>query len=187
MTRQRSLAELVPPGKQLTVSLAAAAAAFHGLEAFANPQEHVFVMDAIEKAGLLPPQGSGAHIPRKDDRSGTERKSFFSGETVRIFTDYEVLRGFLLDQDTTSPTCPFVLTDRREEADLLFLVTHVKDFLGIPIHQRVNQFPFEGCLVRKVQLHQIKFSSFVIGPASSHCEEDELPGWTTPILVASLF
>ena len=145
-----SLAELAPPGKPLTLSLAAAVAAYYGPEAFLNPQEHAFVLDAIEKAGtvlpLVPATATG-----RDDRSPVERRTFRLGDSVRVFTDYEVLRDLLqageLGKETSSA---FVLAEQREEADLLFLVSHVKNFFSLPSHQRINQFPFEGGLVRKV-------------------------------------
>ena len=144
-----SLAELAPPGKPLTLSLAAAVAAYYGPEAFLNPQEHAFVLDAIEKAGTVPPLVPATAARR--DHSPVERRTFRLGDPVRVFTDYELLRDLLqvgeLGKETSSS---FVLAEQREDADLLCLVSHVKNFLSLPSHQRINQFPFEGGLVRKV-------------------------------------
>jgi hypothetical protein len=66
---------------------------------------------------------------------------------VRIFTDYEVLTEAL----TTIPMPKgLIYVEKEEEADFVFTCRHVRNFLQLPLHQRVCQFPYEAAIIRKV-------------------------------------
>lgn len=64
-------------------------------------------------------------------------------EPCRVFTDYSLLAKELL-------SCPgFEVTASPQDISLLWLLQNVSNFDGLPPGLLVNQFPFEGCLVRK--------------------------------------
>ena len=65
---------------------------------------------------------------------------------VKIFSDYPDVD----DKHSTDPR--FVFVAAQGEADVLFTVQHVRDFIGLRPTVRVNQFPFEACLIRKDML-----------------------------------
>jgi hypothetical protein len=62
---------------------------------------------------------------------------------VNIFTNYPLVEPIV----NIPELIRFV--DSPEEADFLLLFENISNFLSIPLHQRVNQFPYEGGLVRK--------------------------------------
>ena len=135
---------------------------------------HVELIEAVTQAERSnPAPGLGMNDPdplRKDPRSsggagdgGIGAASCSSGSSsssgggggggggadgpIRIFTDSSTVRRTLRSQ-------LFEFTDEISEADVLFMVNHVKNFLELPITQIVSQFPFEGGLVRKDLLPQ---------------------------------
>ncbi|XP_042874118.1 tubulin--tyrosine ligase-like protein 12 isoform X1 [Penaeus japonicus] len=63
---------------------------------------------------------------------------------LRVFAEYEYVRDYLTDSR-------FVVTDVADEADILWLVTHFKDYKGLreKPHRRVNQFPCEHLITVK--------------------------------------
>ena len=189
---KRSLPELAPSGKPLTLSLAAAVAAYYGTDAFSNPHEHAYVLDAVKRAGSEPPPGPTMAVGRRDDRCFEDQRIFKIGDPVRVFTDYELLKDLLKTVEHSSDRLSvFVLTEQREEADFLFLVSHVKNFQSLPSHQRINQFPFEGGLVRKVIVFlAIKnrggMNSDDVGFASPDCEKRMLCKGPTSLMVAPM-
>lgn len=73
------------------------------------------------------------HIPESlpDLPVRMERKNVY-----KVYTQYQVLFDNLKD-----PRFQFV--DNEEEADILWLTTHFKNFKDLPKHQFVNQFPYE--------------------------------------------
>jgi hypothetical protein len=74
---------------------------------------------------------------------------------VKIYSNYEAILQlpFLMGyfDKKSKRHYELQLTKNREEADFLFLTEQVKDFYSIPLQQRVNQFPYEGSLIRKVR------------------------------------
>lgn len=77
---------------------------------------------------------------RKDTRIPVEIKD---SNNIKIYTDYDVIKNELKDFLTKDIT----IVDNKDDADFLFLTDNIKDFLKID--KLVNQFPFEGGLVRK--------------------------------------
>jgi hypothetical protein len=74
--------------------------------------------------------------------------------TIRLYTTYGPILHLPLTayQDAAEKkNYQIVLVDSPEEADFLFLTDQMKDFYSIPVHQRVNQVPYESAIVRKVK------------------------------------
>ncbi|KAK7069751.1 Tubulin--tyrosine ligase-like protein 12 [Halocaridina rubra] len=67
-----------------------------------------------------------------------------SDRPVRVYTEYEYIQKYLTDPR-------FVVTDCREDADILWLVSHFQDFRALreKPHSRVNQCPCEHLLTVK--------------------------------------
>jgi hypothetical protein len=93
----------------------------------------------LDQQREFPPSG------RKDDRSD-EINAVPKKDVVTIYTEYDVAKEIELDSRY------FQFTEDKDTADFLLLPLQVKNFLTLPVHQRVNQFPYEGALVRKVRI-----------------------------------
>lgn len=66
---------------------------------------------------------------------------------IRIFTDYDYAKEIL---PNINNIC--VLVDDINDSDFLLTPKHITNFYSLPMHLRVNQFPYEGGFVRKVWL-----------------------------------
>jgi hypothetical protein len=64
---------------------------------------------------------------------------------VRIYTDYPVLAAALAAHPG------FEVASEPSGIDALWTNTPLRDFRQLPPGLLVNQFPYEGCLVRKVR------------------------------------
>ena len=62
---------------------------------------------------------------------------------ILLYSDYSELINNL-------KTSRISLVDDRNEAEVVLVLEPVKNFLSIPISQKICQFPYEGGLVRKV-------------------------------------
>jgi len=81
----------------------------------------------------------------KEDPRSKEILAFTRPQVVKVYTDYEIL---LKEVKLTSDY--FVFVDTPEEADYLLVFSQIKNFMSIPISQKVCQFPYESALIRKV-------------------------------------
>lgn len=86
---------------------------------------------------------------RKDSRLD-QIASISRPTVIKFFTDYDVLIN-----DITLLSNDFIRVDTAEEADFLFLMKQIKNFLTIPTQQRVSQFPYESAIIRKVSFSNI--------------------------------
>ena len=64
----------------------------------------------------------------------------------RVYTDYPLWRTQLL---SLPPSTDFAVTDSECDADIIWLITPLRNYSALRAGVLVNQFPFEGCLVRK--------------------------------------
>lgn len=150
MVVKYSLHELIPETKSLTISLAAALLSAYSINNFVNPAEYEYLRTNVDSAlgGPLPSAPSNTKV-RNDTRA--QHAQHKSG-TISIFTDYSVLQevfSMFTTADGSTLEWDFELTDNKETADFLFLTKNESNFLNIPSHQRINQFPYEGGFVRK--------------------------------------
>eukprot|EP01039_Chlorochromonas_danica_P008757 gene8756-9656_t len=141
------LQPLVSTGRSLSASLAAwLLAFFHDPSLWDAALRENFVQgiqaacEQAESDATTPVEPSGRKDPRMDKIKQLEVSN---KEVVTIYTDYDVAKHVDLQDHRIQ------FTDDRENADFLLLTSQVKNFLAIPIHQRVGQFPYEGALVRK--------------------------------------
>jgi hypothetical protein len=70
----------------------------------------------------------------------------------------------------------------QDNADYLFLTNQIKDFYSIPVHQRVNQFPYESALIRKdilpLTVREYSFSQSNNDGLLNY--ENSIPSWWLP-------
>jgi hypothetical protein len=95
--------------------------------------------------GRIDPRCSGieSSIDGYTTTKGSERK-------LKVYTDYQ----FALKTFEKLTTLVDVV-DNAEDADLLFVMDNIRNFLSISQRNQVCQFPYEGGLVRKVSRHYI--------------------------------
>ena len=77
---------------------------------------------------------------RKDSRSPIDIKDT---NNIKIYTDYDVIKNEVINYLSSNIN----IVDKEDDADFLFLTTHVKDFLKI--NKILSQFPYEGGIVSK--------------------------------------
>lgn len=155
-------------GKPLTVSIAA-----WFLEVFNKPEQW--------DRGLLDNFQQGiAHACDQHEKQLKERAKPMDRKDPRadqiailpkkdkhlIFTDYEVAKEIPLRN------VDLAFIDDKDAADFILTAVQVKNFLNMPIHQRICQFPYEGALVRK-DLILLTIRKYC-------CVNGELPSWWQP-------
>jgi hypothetical protein len=96
--------------------------------------------DYFHQQSLQPKEVKHKQDPRLKELTTVSRP-----QVVKVYTDYEVL---LKEVKISSEHFEFV--NSAEESDYLLTFSQVKNFLSIPIHQKVCQFPYESSLIRKV-------------------------------------
>ena len=120
-------------------------------------------LEAQPKPLLLPMSNSTQRSdPRGEVTSSCIGCVETSGQSGRItvYTDYSLIKELVeveiansSDPSLSTSSCPFTsryrFIESREDADFLFILEHVRDFVRFPRLQRVCQFPFEGGLVCK--------------------------------------
>lgn len=141
------LQPLLATGKQLTASTAAWLLAVFQNEKYwdASMRESFVsgVQAACEQAADV--QGKAPVSGRQDPRLETIIESQPKDKDVLlVYTDYEFASHVELQDAHVR------FTDDRASADFLLLAAQVKNFLALPVNQRVGQFPYEGAIVRKV-------------------------------------
>ncbi len=116
-----------------------------------------------KKGNPLPPTASRVDPRVEQINQLPERPS-----RIKIFTDYEVLL-----KEVTLKSSNIELVPTEEEADFIFTTRQMKDFLKMPIHQRICQFPYEAALIRKDLLPLT---------VRQYCcdEQGNLPNWWLP-------
>lgn len=144
------LQPLVATGRSLSASLAAwLLTFFHDPSLWDAALRENFIQgiqaacEQAESNAATQAEPSGRKDPRMEK---IEQLNLSNKEVVTVFTDYDVARQINLQDHRIQ------FTDDRENADFLLLASQVKNFLALPSHQRVGQFPYEGALVRKVSL-----------------------------------
>lgn len=96
------------------------------------------------KETLLAPKSIG--LPKKDSnlQERIDYVSTLKSATLRVYSDYEVAKDIL----SHSKFVEFV--NSLSDSEFALTLGHVKDFITMPINQRICQFPFEAGLIRKV-------------------------------------
>ena len=136
------------PGKR-TVSRAAALLALFEAPRWAHASERDALVAAVAAAAAspVPPATRPAHAtqspPLVDPQS-----------PVCVYTDYALLADELRALSNSSAEVSFEVADEPAGIDVLWLNQPLRDFASLPAGLFVNQFPFEGCLVRKDLLPQ---------------------------------
>lgn len=155
MMKKLSLSEIVQE-KSLTISLASWLYTYP-VEYWNDINEYQYIKNQIESLfpsydnieeddGWLPSNLTLPKALRKNEieMSKDSRLPYRIEDknNIKIYTDYYVIneiKDFLADN--------LQLVDNEDDADFLFLTKNVKDFLSI--NKLLNQFPFEGGIVRK--------------------------------------
>jgi len=83
-------------------------------------------------------------VDRKDPRPEADELPPPPPSFVKIFTTWEAIVSL---KDKLGPKV--LVVDSAKEADFLLLTENVQQFVSIPSHQRVGQFPYEGGFIRK--------------------------------------
>ena len=151
MLKKISLSEIVQE-KSLTLSLASWLSVYP-IEYWNDVNEYEYISKQMES--LLPSYESiqeddgffNKTLPKplhKNDRKDSRSQYRIQDEkNIKIYTDYDTIKNELKDNLADN----LQLVDNEDEADFLFLTSNVKNFLSI--NKLLNQFPFEGGLVRK--------------------------------------
>lgn len=133
-------------GKNFTVSLAAWLLAFFNDESLWQEAYLQNFKAGIEQScqqyHLTPP--TPPQTQTKKDPRCEQIKEVQQPAVIKIYTDYDLCKALPFN----SPYFEFV--DDQNQADFLLIFKQVKDFLNIPIRQKICQFPYESCLIRKV-------------------------------------
>jgi hypothetical protein len=105
------------------------------------------IIEAIKISVQQPlPKASLPDVERRDKRDSIETSIDKDGFVPKIYSDYEFGRNAI--QSSTA----YPVVDDINEADFIFTHLRVTNFYDIPQYLRVNQFPYEGSLVRKVSV-----------------------------------
>ena len=107
-------------------------------EAWAQPAERTRLLAAV--SSLPPPARPAPRLLAAPDAAPLPPPPPLP---LRLFTDYALLHELL------SGDPRFSLQERPEDADALWQLRPIGDYRTLPPTMLVNQFPFEGCLVRK--------------------------------------
>lgn len=90
---------------------------------------------------------------RLEKRTDRSRQASEDPIIVKLYTTYEAIQHLTFtsfEDPIQKRKYQIMLTDSQEDADFLFLTSQIKDFYGFPVHQRLNQVPYESAIVRKV-------------------------------------
>lgn len=142
------------PGKR-TVSRAAALLALLPPPRWAHASERDALIAAVANAAA-----AALPVPPATRRApATQSSPLVDPESpVCVYTDYALLadelRAFSSNQAESSSPVLFEVADEPAGIDVLWLNQPLRDFASLPAGLFVNQFPFEGCLVRKDLLPQ---------------------------------
>ncbi len=91
---------------------------------------------------------------RKDTRAEEVKKPADLNE-LYVSTDYDFAYDSLKEAGIKAifqPLAESTGADRDKDVNFLFVAGHIKNFYSVDKDLRVNQFPYEGGLVRKVRL-----------------------------------
>ena len=138
------LNQLAVAGKSLSASSAAWLLAYFPLDSHWPPGQRQHLLTAIEGACSAAKTAVVVNTEKKKDPSSELRRQShkFEGK-IKLFTDYEEALKLIHLPDRVE------MVNSEEESDFTLTAKHIKSFLSIPLHRRVNQFPYEGGLVRK--------------------------------------
>ena len=166
------LADHVPPGKSLTISRACMLLSmFPEPHSWMHVSEFEMLSSGVENAKMevegnrtcssssnTNKEATLPSDPREEPleslQAGSSCKSSSSGmRKTKIYCDYQLILDLVGKEDADVGLDPF--TSRYEfvcdksDADFLLILEHVRNFLSLPLYQRVCQFPYEGGIVRK--------------------------------------
>ncbi|KAK8392010.1 hypothetical protein O3P69_017552 [Scylla paramamosain] len=102
---------------------------------------------------------------------GAEGVEVPSHRPLKVFAEYDYVRNYLTDTR-------FTVTDSREDADILWLMEHFKDFKSLSERPqcRINQYPLEHLITIKDLLGVVCRRAVHLG--ACHTEEDAgTPSW----------
>lgn len=126
-----------------------------------------------------PPLPRASHsTERKDPRTLSNAAAPLSqpSASIKVYTDWPAI---LEMKDSLTPR--ITLVNSKEDAHFLFLTENVTNFLNIPPHQRVNQFPYEGGFCRKDLLPlAIRGYCFSNNASSENGGKATPPDWYLP-------
>lgn len=148
-TETYSLSSLLADAS-LTASTAAWLVAVVPKYRWLSPDERDYLITAANEAAKKPLPRASSEVRRGDTRDWTDPViDYRNHEGFRpcIYTTYEYGKTVLSVVDECD-----IVTDMN---DAHFILTHlsVSNFYELPQYLRVNQFPFEGGLVRKVSIN----------------------------------
>ena len=167
------LADHIQPGECMTISKAALLlSAYPNREHWVHNSEYDMLSDGLTAAKKEASEGNKASSAttkpqtlRSDPREVPSKRPNESecwasssgnggGQTkVKIYSDYSLVLDLVAKEEPNNGVGPFTsrfeFVNDKTDADFLLILEHVKDFMELPSHQRVCQFPFEGGIVRK--------------------------------------
>lgn len=105
-----------------------------------KPDESVEAEDQQHHTSFTPSGRMNETLPD----GSVEAEELPSHRPLKVYTEYEYVRQYLTDER-------FAVTESREEADILWLNEHFKDFKGLRERPscRINQYPFEHLITIK--------------------------------------
>lgn len=108
-----------------------------------------------------------AEIIQHQQEKVTAQQSLDEGQPIiiKIYTTYEPILQLPFtsyEDPETRRTYQITLTESMEDADFIFITSQIKDFYSYPVHQRVNQVPYESAIVAKVSERYRLYRSKII-------------------------
>lgn len=160
--KQVCLVDLIAPGKNGNLSISFAAlclSIYKDLEEWSNVDEYNMISSAlVEPMSKAPTFFASSKSSDIVDPRGEFNYSWPQNRSrPRVYTDHpqllELIKLELTFDEVSRYTLPF--HSRFDfvlfpvDADFVLTLQHTRNFLSIPEHQRICQFPYEGGLVRK--------------------------------------
>lgn len=141
-------------GKPLSASTGAWLLCYVPVEKWVHPEEIDMLVCGIEQAcnsplscAVLPQNPRGE---TREELLSVFRKPVETVESadtahhrLKIFTDYSIAQELMAENDD------YEVVSSEGEADFIFALSNITDFYAYPLRTKLNQFPYEGGLVRK--------------------------------------
>ncbi len=90
-------------------------------------------------------------IIKNNEHINRDKESIFnldSGETIKIYSDYPLIKRCFIDYGSKLIT----FVNNFDDSNFIFDLKPIQNFYKPNIHQKVNQFPYEGGFIRKVNI-----------------------------------
>ncbi|KAI9002478.1 tubulin-tyrosine ligase family-domain-containing protein [Hyaloraphidium curvatum] len=167
-------------GKKSTASWAAVALELVPEGMWADPGARMELEDAVTKAVQAATASFGTRTPPTKPAKGvgTSEPPYVPDKPVVIYTDYPILA-----RHSHSPDFDIVASPSDRALSALWLTTPFRQWSDLPPGLLVNQFPYEGCLVRKDLLPQTCRRIRSLRPAPAAAEDPfaaAFPEWFPP-------